>query len=75
MSENLRGRFGLALRNVLRHRFRTAATLAAISIGVAERDPERRTSSAVVDAADKALYRSKQRGRNRLTLAGAARGS
>lgn len=44
-----------------------------ISIGVAERDPERRTSSAVVDAADKALYRSKQRGRNRLTLAGAAR--
>ena len=35
MSENLRGRFGLALRNVLRHRFRTAATLAAISIGVA----------------------------------------
>lgn len=45
-----------------------------ISIGVAERDPERRTPSAVVDAADKALYRSKQRGRNRLTLAGAARG-
>ncbi len=44
-----------------------------ISIGVAERDPERRTSSAVVDAADKALYRSKQRGRNRLTLAGATR--
>lgn len=44
-----------------------------ISIGVAERDPERRTCSAVIDAADKALYRSKQRGRNRLTLAGAAR--
>lgn len=44
-----------------------------ISIGLAERDPERRTCSAVVDAADKALYRSKQRGRNRLTLAGAAR--
>lgn len=44
-----------------------------ISIGVAERDPERRSCSAVVDAADKALYRSKQRGRNRLTLAGAAR--
>lgn len=44
-----------------------------VSIGMAERDPERRTSSAVVDAADKALYRSKQRGRNRLTLAGAAR--
>lgn len=46
-----------------------------ISIGVAERDPERRSCSAVVDAADKALYRSKQRGRNRLTLAGAARGN
>ena len=44
-----------------------------VSIGVAERDPERRTCAAVVDAADKALYRSKQRGRNRLTLAGAAR--
>lgn len=44
-----------------------------ISIGVAERDPERRTCSAVVEAADKALYRSKQRGRNRLTLAGATR--
>jgi diguanylate cyclase (GGDEF)-like protein len=44
-----------------------------ISIGLAERDPERRTCGAVVDAADKALYRSKQRGRNRLTLAGAAR--
>ena len=44
-----------------------------VSIGVAERDPERRTCAAVVDAADKALYRSKQRGRNRLTLAGATR--
>lgn len=44
-----------------------------VSIGAAERDPERRTCAAVVDAADKALYRSKQRGRNRLTLAGAAR--
>lgn len=44
-----------------------------VSIGLAERDPERRTCNAIVDAADKALYRSKQRGRNRLTLAGAAR--
>ena len=44
-----------------------------ISIGVAERDPERRTCTAIVDAADKALDRSKQLGRNRLTLAGAAR--
>lgn len=44
-----------------------------VSIGLAERDPERRTCGAIVDAADKALYRSKQRGRNRLTLAGAAR--
>lgn len=40
-----------------------------VSIGLAERDPGHRTASAVVDAADKALYRSKQRGRNRLTLA------
>ncbi len=40
-----------------------------VSIGLAERDPGHRTTSSVVDAADKALYRSKQRGRNRLTLA------
>lgn len=40
-----------------------------VSIGLAQRDRERRTSDAVIDAADKALYRSKQRGRNRLTLA------
>ena len=40
-----------------------------VSIGLAERDPEHRSATAVVDAADKALYRSKQRGRNRLTLA------
>lgn len=44
-----------------------------VSIGLAERDPDRRSAEAVVDAADKALYRSKQRGRNRLTLAGATR--
>lgn len=46
-----------------------------VSIGVAERDPQRRSCEAVIDAADKALYRSKQRGRNRLTLAAAARGA
>ncbi len=40
-----------------------------VSIGLAQRDRERRTSDAIIDAADKALYRSKQRGRNRLTLA------
>ncbi len=44
-----------------------------VSIGLAQRDRERRTSDAVIDAADKALYRSKQRGRNRLTLAPSAR--
>lgn len=44
-----------------------------VSIGLAERDPGRRSPEAIVDAADKALYRSKQRGRNRLTLAGATR--
>lgn len=45
-----------------------------VSMGLAERDPGRRSVEAIVDAADKALYRSKQRGRNRLTLAGATRG-
>jgi len=44
-----------------------------VSIGLAQRDPAHWTPTAVVDAADKALYRSKQRGRNRLTLATASR--
>lgn len=38
-----------------------------ISIGVAERDDKKIDSSAVLKAADKALYRSKQNGRNCLT--------
>jgi|CXWL01.1.fsa_nt_gi diguanylate cyclase (GGDEF)-like protein len=44
-----------------------------VSIGLAERTAGNRTATAVVEAADKALYRSKQRGRNRLTLATATR--
>ncbi len=44
-----------------------------VSIGLAQRDPAHWTPTAVVDAADKALYRSKQRGRNRLTMATATR--
>jgi diguanylate cyclase (GGDEF)-like protein len=44
-----------------------------VSMGLAEREPGRRSAEAIIDAADKALYRSKQRGRNRLTLANASR--
>ncbi|HRQ66352.1 MAG TPA: diguanylate cyclase, partial [Xanthomonadaceae bacterium] len=39
-----------------------------ISIGLAERDGERRQPSAVREAADRALYRAKSKGRNRLVL-------
>ena len=35
MTQQALGRFALAVRNVLRHRARTLATLAAISVGVA----------------------------------------
>ncbi len=38
------------------------------SFGVADRNPKRRTTEQVLKAADKALYRSKRAGRNRLTI-------
>ena len=39
-----------------------------ISIGMAQRDPNRKTPQAVIKAADQALYRAKEGGRNRVSL-------
>lgn len=39
-----------------------------VSIGIAERNEELTTPAAVLKAADEALYRAKERGRNRLSL-------
>lgn len=40
-----------------------------ISIGMAERAAERRSTEAVMKAADQALYKAKQKGRNRVVMA------
>jgi diguanylate cyclase (GGDEF)-like protein len=40
-----------------------------VSMGLADQNPSRRRIEEVLEAADKALYRAKQRGRNRLVVA------
>jgi diguanylate cyclase (GGDEF)-like protein len=44
-----------------------------VSIGIAEPTPRLRTVDSVIQAADKALYRAKQSGRNRIELASSPR--
>jgi diguanylate cyclase (GGDEF)-like protein len=44
-----------------------------VSIGVAEPHPKTQDIAQVIEAADKALYRAKQSGRNRVEVAGASR--
>jgi diguanylate cyclase (GGDEF)-like protein len=46
------------------------AVSVTVSIGVADRTDERRTPEEVREAADRALYRAKEHGRNQVQLAG-----
>lgn len=57
-------------RPVGKERTRTHVT---VSIGVAECDARLRTPEEVIEAADQALYRAKDAGRNRVEIAGAGR--
>lgn len=50
---------------------RGAEVSCTVSIGLAERAAERRTTEAVLKAADQALYKAKQKGRNRVITASA----
>jgi len=43
------------------------AVSVTVSIGVADRNGRRGTPQAVIEAADRALYRAKEKGRNRLS--------
>jgi len=53
------------------HRRRSAKTVTVtVSIGLAGVDSRRKTADAVIRAADKALYRAKNAGRNRVVAAG-----
>jgi diguanylate cyclase (GGDEF)-like protein len=56
------GLFGMGAKNK-KSRNKTTVT---ISIGVAERDEQNSTPHQVIKSADKALYRAKRKGRNRV---------
>jgi diguanylate cyclase (GGDEF)-like protein len=53
-------------KDVQRRKERAASIGITVSIGVAERSEKRRTAQEVVQAADAALYRAKEAGRNRI---------
>jgi diguanylate cyclase (GGDEF)-like protein len=66
-------RKGAAVRKLVREPVISGELSVTVSIGVAEPNPKTREVEQVIQAADKALYRAKQAGRNRVETAGVAR--
>jgi diguanylate cyclase (GGDEF)-like protein len=62
----VRGRGRRRARAPRSRKRRQAGLSLTVSIGLAERNDKSPTAEAVVKAADKALYRAKERGRNRI---------
>jgi diguanylate cyclase (GGDEF)-like protein len=59
------------IRRAIESSFTGTATSVTISLGAADYPAHGRTSEELLDAADRALYESKEHGRNRVTLWGA----
>ena len=64
---------GAAVRRLAREAITSGELSVTVSIGVAEPNARTREVEQVIQAADKALYRAKQGGRNRVETAGAGR--
>jgi diguanylate cyclase (GGDEF)-like protein len=62
-----------AVRRLAREPIASGELSVTVSIGVAEPNASTREVEQVIQAADRALYRAKQGGRNRVEMAGAAR--
>jgi diguanylate cyclase (GGDEF)-like protein len=62
-----------AVRRLVREPVTSGELAVTVSIGVAEGTDKTREVEQVIQAADQALYRAKQNGRNRVELAGAGR--
>jgi diguanylate cyclase (GGDEF)-like protein len=69
-----RGRKGQAIRQLAEEQPASGLSV-TVSIGVATSAKERSSPEVVLEAADKALYRAKANGRNRLEAASAGRGA